>query len=112
MTPRLSIRDLSVRYAGSDAAALDGVSLYLAAGERLAVIGESGSGKTTLGLAISGLLPGSTLVSGQIEWPGLGRRPLSGADIGFIFQDPGASLDPVMRVGAQIAEVVRPRSRP
>ena len=73
MTPRLTIRDLSVRYAGSDAAALDGISLDLAEGERLAVIGESGSGKSTLALAIAGLLPGSALVSGQIAWPGLGR---------------------------------------
>jgi len=107
MTPRLIIRDLSVRYAGSETAALDGISLDLAAGERLAVIGESGSGKSTLALAIAGLLPGSALVAGRIEWPGLGRPPVAGADIGFVFQDPGASLDPVMPVGAQIAEVIR-----
>jgi peptide/nickel transport system ATP-binding protein len=107
VTPRLTIRGLSVRYAGSDAAALDGISLDLGEGERLAVIGESGSGKSTLALAISGLLPGTALVSGQIEWPGLGRLPVSGADIGYVFQDPGASLDPVMPVGTQIAEVVR-----
>ena len=89
------------------AAALDGISLDLGEGERLAVIGESGSGKSTLALAIAGLLPSTAHVSGQIEWPGLGRQPVSGRDIGFVFQDPGASLDPVMQVGAQIAEVVR-----
>ena len=107
MTPRLTIRDLGVRHAGSDAAALDGISLDLAEGERLAVIGESGSGKSTLALAIAGLLPGAAQISGRIEWPGLGRSTVSGRDIGFVFQDPGASLDPVMQVGAQIAEVVR-----
>ena len=107
MTPRLTIRDLGVRHAGSDTAALDGISLDLGEGERLAVIGESGSGKSTLALAIAGLLPSTAQVSGQIEWPGLGRPPVSGRDIGFVFQDPGASLDPVMQVGAQIAEVVR-----
>jgi peptide/nickel transport system ATP-binding protein len=107
VTPRLTIRDLGVRHAGSDAAALDGISLDLGEGERLAVIGESGSGKSTLALAIAGLLPSTAHVSGQIDWPGLGRQPVSGPDIGFVFQDPGASLDPVMQVGAQIAEVVR-----
>ncbi|QPC95072.1 ATP-binding cassette domain-containing protein [Mesorhizobium sp. INR15] len=81
------------------------MSLDVAAGERLAIIGESGSGKSTLALAIAGLLPASSIISGTIEWPGLGRTPLGGRDIGFIFQDPSGSLDPVMTVGEQIAEV-------
>jgi len=108
--PLLSIHDLAVRYPNAALPALDGVSLDLGAGERLAVIGESGSGKSTLALAIAGLLPRGTVVSGRIDWPGFEGRPASGRDIGFVFQDPGASLDPVMRVGRQIAEVVRAHS--
>jgi peptide/nickel transport system ATP-binding protein len=104
--PRLSISELTVRYRGSATAALEGASLDLGEGERLAVIGESGSGKSTLALALAGLLPSTAIVSGRIDWPGSGA-PVAGRDIGFIFQDPGASLDPVMRVGKQIAEVVR-----
>ncbi|TJW07499.1 MAG: ABC transporter ATP-binding protein [Mesorhizobium sp.] len=114
--------------------ALKNISLDVAAGERLAVIGESGSGKSTLALAIAGLLPGSARIEGRIDWPAMelqpshsfappslsgrterGERqppksdhtPLGGRDIGFVFQDPSASLDPVMAVGEQIAEVAR-----
>lgn len=125
MTALLSIRDLTVTYRrdGDEVAALKDISLDIAAGERLAVIGESGSGKSTLALAIAGLLPASAKVNGRIKWflrssPSSGakdrqasaiatdHRPLGGRDIGFVFQDPSASLDPVMPVGKQIAEVV------
>ncbi|TPN79472.1 ABC transporter ATP-binding protein [Mesorhizobium sp. CU2] len=77
------------------------------AGERLAVIGESGSGKSTLALAVAGLLAGSTKVGGTIEWLLPASHPHLGRDIGFVFQDPSSSLDPVMPVGKQIAEVAR-----
>ncbi len=181
MTALAEIRDLSVHYRrdGTEVTALDGISLDVVAGERLAIIGESGSGKSTLALAIAGLLPGGANVDGRIDWflgstgeasaktppsalPGIspprgeielssrlspitsivGRAPaarlpisplegemsgrteggvterqpstigenhipLPGRDIGFVFQDPSASLDPVMAVGKQIAEVAR-----
>ena len=103
------LRRLSVDYRSGDGStrAIDGLDLEILSGERLAVIGESGSGKSTLALALAGLLPGSALIEGEINWPGLGRTPCAGRDIGFIFQDAGASLNPVLPVGEQIAEVAR-----
>ncbi|RWE95072.1 MAG: ABC transporter ATP-binding protein [Mesorhizobium sp.] len=120
-------------------AALKHVSLDVAAGERLAIIGESGSGKSTLALAIAGLLPASSRIDGCLDWflpssPSVGAKappseggvkerrpsefitrsthtPLGGRDIGFDFQDPSASLDPVMSVGEQIAEVAHTHLR-
>ncbi|PWK59451.1 ABC transporter ATP-binding protein [Aminobacter sp. AP02] len=100
----LSVRGLGVRY-GNDVHALEGVDLDLDAGERLAIIGESGSGKSTLARAIAGLLPPAAKVEGSISWPELGRAAQNGRDIGFVFQDPASSLDPVMTVGDQVAEV-------
>ena len=100
----LSVRGLGVRY-GNDVLALQGVDLDLGTGERLAVIGESGSGKSTLARAIAALLPPAAQVEGSIAWPELGRVARNGRDIGFVFQDPASSLDPVMTVGDQVAEV-------
>jgi peptide/nickel transport system ATP-binding protein len=103
------IRALSVNYRADalESDALAGIDLDLFAGERLAVIGESGSGKTTLALALAGLLPENARRRGSVDWPGLDHAPLPGRDIGFVFQDPGASLNPVLTVGEQIAEVAR-----
>lgn len=99
----LAVDDLTVTYGPQRV--LGPVSLPLAPGKRLAVIGQSGSGKSTLSLAIAGLLPREAAVGGAVRWPGLGAaRP--GRDVGYVFQDAGASLDPLMRVGAQIGEVL------
>jgi len=107
--PLVSIRGLSVFYDGDERAALNDVDLDIFSGERLAIIGESGSGKSTLALAIAGLLPATARTSGKIGWPGFyarnGREPQGGRDVGFIFQEASASLDPVMPVGRQVAEV-------
>ena len=101
--PLCSVRGLVVEYPQSQTA-LAGVDLDIMPGEKLAVIGESGSGKSTLAFALAGLLPPGTCLSGQIDWPTLQRRPLAGCDFGVVFQDPGASLNPVMTIGEQVAE--------
>lgn len=102
------IDDLSVRYAAGDAPALQDVSLTIRQGQRLAIIGESGSGKSTLAKAIAGLLPADARITGDISWSrdsGLFTdRPLPGRDIGYIFQDTGATLNPVLTIGEQVAE--------
>ena len=115
-TPLLRISGLAVDYRvrrGVVAAVRD-VDLELRAGETLALVGESGSGKSTTAHAVAGLLPDSALITaGQIRFDGtdlvrLGersRRALRGVDIGLIPQDPTVSLNPVQRIGDQIAEV-------
>ena len=102
--PLVALRGLTVAY-GDDALALSAIDLDIRAGERLALIGESGSGKSTLALAVAGLLPASAKSAGTIVWGG--APPLGGRDIGFVFQNPAGSLDPVMAVGRQVAEVAR-----
>lgn len=108
MSALARIDNLSVRYGGG-APVLSDISLEIGIGERLAIIGESGSGKSTLARALAGLLPGTARLDGRITWPGLSAAPRAGADIGFVFQDPGMSLDPVLSVGEQIAEAARIR---
>jgi len=95
------------------------VSLHIGPGESLGLVGESGSGKTMLSLALMGLLPPGARVSGEAtlaaeaspkklmalserEW-----RDVRGGKIAMIFQEPMTSLNPVMRIGAQIEEAIR-----
>ncbi len=107
MTALAEIAGLSVRYPGAAALALADLSLEIEAGEILAIIGESGSGKSTFARALIGLLPERTEISGHIDWPGLGEAPRAGRDIGCVFQDPGSSLNPVLRIGEQVGEGAR-----
>lgn len=98
----LSVDGLGVAYRG--VTALADVSLTLEAGCRLAVLGESGSGKSTLAMAVCGLLPVEAMMTGTVNFPTMGA-PVLGRDIGVVFQDPGGSLNPVLTIGEQIAEV-------
>ncbi|MFI6870808.1 dipeptide ABC transporter ATP-binding protein [Nocardia sp. NPDC050406] len=118
MSELLRIENLSVRYAGVTTA-VDGVSLTVHRGETLALVGESGSGKSTLAHAVIGLLRGGEVTGGEITFDGsrldrLGSRALQGirgARIGLVPQDPGTSLNPVLRIGDQVAEVLRVHGR-
>jgi peptide/nickel transport system ATP-binding protein len=103
MSTLCEIRNLSVTYHGQTLPALDHVDLDISAGERLAIIGESGSGKSTLARAVAGLLPPGARLAGEMRWSS-GRPPLPGRDLGFVFQDPSSSLNPVLSVGEQVAE--------
>jgi peptide/nickel transport system ATP-binding protein len=117
MEPLLEVRDLSVRFDTDDGAvhAVDGMSLELAAGEVLGIVGESGCGKSVTALSILGLLPKTATVTGSVRFEGvelLGAsgaqlRKIRGRQISFVFQEPMTSLNPVLRIGHQIQEVVR-----
>jgi peptide/nickel transport system ATP-binding protein len=96
--------------------AVDGVSLKLERGKALGIVGESGSGKTILSRSIMGLLPPrGTVRQGSIRFEGreiggLSRRAMRdvwGKEMAMIFQDPMTSLNPLMKIGAQIAEPLR-----
>ncbi|AKR54311.1 hypothetical protein XM25_00515 [Devosia sp. H5989] len=109
--PLLELDDLSVVFDGPPV--LAGVSFALEKGERFGVIGESGSGKTMMALAIAGLLPEGARRGGAIAFDGQrlpeGERELArlrGRRIAMVFQEPLTALNPLMRVGAQIAEAI------
>lgn len=120
-TPLLDIRGLATHFLtpgrpDSVGRAVDGVDLRLHPGETLGLVGESGCGKTMLALSVLGLLPRrARLTAGQILFDGqelanapeAALRKVRGRDIGMIFQEPMTSLNPVLRVGEQIAEAVR-----
>ncbi len=115
--PLLQVSDLRVRFRqrGQDVPAVNGVSYSLDTGTTLAVVGESGSGKTVSSRAVMGLLPPAATVSGSVRFQGtelLGLtdaqlRSRRGRDIAMVFQDPSRSLNPTMRIGAQVTEAIR-----
>ena len=114
--PLLEVRDLQVRIAGRRGAvqAVGGVGFTLGAGETLGLVGESGSGKTQTALALLGLQAANARVAGSIRFEGrellgLPEREwnrLRGRRIGLVSQDPMTSLNPHLRIGTQMAEVL------
>ena len=116
--PVLEVRNLVVEFPGRHGTlrALDGVSLSIAPGEILGVVGESGAGKSMTGLAVQQLLePPGRIASGEVRLDGqridnLPERQMTairGRRIGAIFQDPLTSLNPLFTVGQQLTETIR-----
>ncbi|NLH81709.1 MAG: ABC transporter ATP-binding protein [Phyllobacteriaceae bacterium] len=116
MDPILHIENLAIELpAGADRLfAAEGVSFEIFPGETVAIVGESGSGKSMSANAVMGLLPpGTRVAQGLATLEGVdlfrldeaGLRAIRGRRIGMIFQEPMTALDPLMRVGEQIAEV-------
>jgi ABC-type dipeptide/oligopeptide/nickel transport system ATPase component len=119
MEPLLDVQNLTVSYGtprGGRRVALNGASFTVAPGEAIGLLGESGCRKTTLALTLLNLLPHSGHVLGGLaifrgsKLLDLGRDELQkvrGVGISMLHQEPGMALNPVIRVGDQVAEVVR-----
>jgi peptide/nickel transport system ATP-binding protein/oligopeptide transport system ATP-binding protein len=119
MTPLVEIKNLKLDFLAGDRAlrAVDDVSLTINAGETVCLVGESGCGKSVTALSIARLVPappaqyagGEILVNGRdvlkMSRPEL--RAIRGGVVSYVFQDPGASLNPVFRVGNQIKESLK-----
>ncbi|MCU1423653.1 MAG: peptide transporter ATP-binding protein, partial [Microbacteriaceae bacterium] len=106
--PVLVAKDVVVEYRGRPPLrAVDGVSLTIAAGEVVALVGESGCGKSSLARAVVGIekrAAGSVRLEGsEVPVLGIRRRPLALTGMQMVFQDPNSSLNPRRRVGDQIA---------
>ncbi|MGV9194663.1 ABC transporter ATP-binding protein [Microbacterium sp. MC2] len=116
-TPLLQVRDMAVDFHTLEGPvhAVEGVDLEIGAGETVAIVGESGSGKSTTAMAIIGLLPGngkvvrgSITLEGQelVGAPESRMRMIRGGLIGLVPQDPMSNLNPVSKIGTQVAETL------
>ncbi|MDP7551552.1 MAG: ABC transporter ATP-binding protein [Acidimicrobiales bacterium] len=116
-TPLLSVTDLQVGFATERGLlrAVDGVSFDLAEGQTLGIVGESGSGKSVTAKTLMNLLPSYARVEGSVMFDGRDVRAMAaererhfwGVEMTMVFQDPMTSLNPVKKVGEQIAESLR-----
>jgi peptide/nickel transport system ATP-binding protein len=115
----LVVENLGVSFERGAVPVVRGVSFEIAPGEALGLVGESGSGKTLTAKAVLGLLPQGARASGRIvhggtsllDLPPQELARLRGSRIAMIFQDPMSSLNPVLRVGDAIAQVIRSHAR-
>lgn len=115
--PLLAVENLHTTFSTErgDVPAVDGISFTIEEGEVFGVVGESGSGKSVTALSILGLADSARVEADAVRYKGTdllanseaGMREIRGNDISMIFQDPMSSLNPVMTIGEQIAEVVR-----
>ena len=115
--PLLEINDLAVTFytQRSVVRAVRNASIHISRGEVLGLVGESGCGKSTVAFAVMGYLPGTAQVDGTIMFEGTDiasldpseLRQLRGNRIAMVYQDPGTSLTPTMKVGPQLEEVLR-----
>lgn len=115
--PLLRVQDLTISFPetqGREAEVVSALSYEIGRGETLGVVGESGCGKTMTSLALMGLLPPGARVSGSIDFDGRDLTGFSprewrehrGRDVAMVFQEPMTAMNPVMKVGDQIAEVL------
>lgn len=110
----LQVSGLTIRYRGAASPAVRDVSFTLAAGQCGALMGESGSGKTSIGMALMGLLP-QAVSGGEARWHDTNLLTLTATDweswrgqkIGMVFQEPMTALNPLHKVGQQLAEVIK-----
>ncbi len=119
----LEIKDLTIHFLMDDAAvhAVNGINLKMEEGMTLGLVGETGAGKTTTALSILNLIPSppGKVISGEILYKGEDVltmkdddiRNIRGNEISMIFQDPMTALNPIMRIGDQIAEVIELHSK-
>ncbi len=116
----LEIRDLHVKFHNRDREAVAGISLTIGDGEIVGLVGESGSGKSVTAMSIAGLLPrkqcdlsGDILLDGEdlLHAPRSALRQIHGRKIGVVFQEPMSAMDPLMKVGEQVGEVLRIHTR-
>ncbi|GIN08088.1 MULTISPECIES: ABC transporter ATP-binding protein [Shouchella] len=120
-SPLLRVKDLVATFAsGSDfKPVVNGLSFHIYPGEIVAIVGESGSGKSVTSLSIMGLLNRNATISGSILYEGqelltmsaTERRRLRGKEMSMIFQEPMSSLNPMLRIQTQIAEVLKIHNR-
>jgi peptide/nickel transport system ATP-binding protein len=119
MSALLAVENLTLRLADNGSPLVSGISFSIEAGERLGLIGESGSGKSLTAMATVGLLPpqieasGSIVLAGEqvIGTPQRVLNRLRGHAAAVVFQEPLTALDPLMRLGGQVAEPLERRVR-